>query len=223
MDFISNSKDAKKTDVQEKILFLSNNEACVNLYEWLQKKEGDVSLVEEPITKELIQLWQPAWIISFNYAHIIAADVIEMMRGRIINLHISLLPYNRGASPNFFSFIDDTPKGVTIHLMDEGLDTGDILCQKELEFNENEETFAHTYQVLLQEMEQLFKENWDAIKAQKLLPQKQDNQKATYHTRKELQRFQALVPFTWNESIKDIKEKWKKMETGGGRCSNPPS
>ncbi len=59
----------------------------------------------------------------------------------IINLHISFLPWNRGAHPNFWSFYDDTPKGVTIHLIDEGIDTGAIIYQKEITFDRNEKTF----------------------------------------------------------------------------------
>lgn len=85
------------------------------------------------------------------------------MQGQIFNLHISLLPYNREASPNFFSFIENTPKGVTIHQIDEGLDTGPILAQKELFFDESKETFASSYEKLILEIQMLFKENWSSI------------------------------------------------------------
>lgn len=85
------------------------------------------------------------------------------MQGQIFNLHISLLPYNREASPNFFSFIENTSKGVTIHQIDEGLDTGPILAQKELFFDESKETFASSYEKLILEIQMLFKENWSSI------------------------------------------------------------
>ena len=71
-------------------------------------------------------------MVSYGYRKIVLADVIDKMAGEIINLHISYLPWNRGANPNFWSFIDDTPKGVTIHEMSADLDKGRILCQKEL-------------------------------------------------------------------------------------------
>ena len=45
---------------------------------------------------------------------------------------MSFLPYNRGSHPNFWSFIDDTPKGITIHEIDEGADTGNIVFQKKI-------------------------------------------------------------------------------------------
>lgn len=184
----------------------------MDLVEWLKEKEHSVYLLDAPVIRDMLRLWQPSWIVSFNYTHIIPAEVIALARGRIINLHISLLPYNRGASPNFFSFMDNTPKGVTIHLMDEGLDTGDILCQKALTFDENEETFAHTYQMLIKEITQLFKENWDKIKRGELPARKQDEALATYHTIKELKRFQEYTAFSWDEKIKDIKNKWERWK-----------
>ena len=65
-------------------------------------------------------------------------------------MHISYLPYNRGFYLNFWSFIDNTKKGVTIHYIDEGIDTGDIIFQKEVFSNEK------TYNKLKQEIEDFF-------------------------------------------------------------------
>ncbi|MCL0081308.1 hypothetical protein M1N64_03665 [Peptococcaceae bacterium] len=50
---------------------------------------------------------------------------MDKFQGRAINLHISFLPWNRGADPNFWSFIENAPVGVSIHYLDEGIDTGD--------------------------------------------------------------------------------------------------
>ena len=131
------------------------------------------------------------------------------MKGKVINLHISYLPYNRGSSPNFFSFLDDTPKGVTIHLMDEGLDTGDILCQKELFFDENKESFASTYDKLMQEIKQLFREKWAEIKEGRISPQKQVGE-GTYHQMKELEEIRKNTPFSWEDMIADYKRSTKQ-------------
>ena len=53
----------------------------------------------------------------------------------IVNLHISYLPWNRGAHPNFWSFFDATPTGVSIHLIDKGIDTGPIIVQKKVKLD----------------------------------------------------------------------------------------
>ncbi|MDY6103843.1 MAG: formyltransferase family protein [Acetatifactor sp.] len=152
----------------------------------------------------MIRELEPAFIISYNYRHIIKEDVIEAMKGRIINLHTSYLPYNRGASPNVFSFLENTRKGVTIHVLDKGLDTGDILCQKELFFDESKETFASSYERLLEEMNQLFRENWKAIRAGKIVPRRQEGE-GSYHTMKDLQAIREKKPFTWDTVIQEYK------------------
>ncbi len=95
-------------------------------------------------------------VISFGYRHLIRKSQIESIGCPIINLHISYLPYNRGAHPNFWSFFDETPAGVTIHLIDEGVDTGPILFQERVLFAETEITFVQTYDRLIKEIETLF-------------------------------------------------------------------
>ena len=75
-------------------------------------------------------------IISFGYRHKINEDILRKKK-KIINLHISYLPYNKGAHPNFWSFAENTPSGVSIHKVDRGIDTGNIIYQKLLDFELN--------------------------------------------------------------------------------------
>lgn len=194
-------------DVMEKgaVLFLTNNDNTQDLYEWLKSREEKVYKIQNKITLEMIQQLEPSFIVSFNYKHLISKEILEAMPGRVINLHTSYLPYNRGSSPNFFSFLEDTPKGVTIHLMDEKLDTGDILCQKELFFDETKETFASSYDTLIREMKELFKENWDGIKAGTLEPKRQEGE-GTYHRMRELEEIRESHPFAWTDVIAEVKE-----------------
>lgn len=193
------------------ILFLSNNNNTRELYEWLRAKEPVVYRMENKIDLEMIKALQPSFIISFNYRHLVPGEVIAYMEGKVINLHTSYLPYNRGSSPNFFSFLDNTPKGVTIHLMDAGLDTGDILCQKELFFDENVETFASTYEKLLQELQKLFQENWDAIRDGAISPKKQEGT-GTCHRMRELEAIQNKLPFDWNMKIADFRRNYQQKD-----------
>lgn len=157
----------------------------------------------------MIAQMKPSLMISFNYRHMIPQEVLDLMPGRVINLHTSYLPYNRGSSPNFFSFLEDTPKGVTIHLMSAGLDEGDILCQRELHFDEEKETFASTYEALIQEIEKLFRENWQQIREGSILPVKQAGP-VTYHRMKDLDAIREKVDFDWNMKIGDFKRAYEK-------------
>lgn len=69
--------------------------------------------------------------ISFFYPHILKSEHWNALTRRaIINCHISYLPYNRGSYPAVWSIIDDTPAGVTIHVIDEGIDTGPIVARE---------------------------------------------------------------------------------------------
>lgn len=188
------------------VLFLTNNPNTTDLFEWLKTQEENVYRIENKIDLQMIKDLQPSFIISFNYRYIIKKDVLDYMQGKVINLHTSYLPYNRGSSPNFFSFLEDTPKGVTIHFMDEGLDTGDILCQKELHFDEEKETFTSSYNTLINEIQKLFQENWEAIKTGSIIPRKQTDA-GTCHRMAEVIALREKTPFSWDEVIADVKRK----------------
>lgn len=187
------------------ILFLTNNENTEDVFEWLLRRGENVHKVQNKLTEDMIRALEPSFIVSFNYRYLIPKEVLDLMPDRVINLHTSYLPYNRGSSPNFFSFMEDTPKGVTIHQMAEGLDTGDILCRKELFFDEAKETFASTYDKLLAAIKELFYENWDAIKNGRVAAQGQEKG-GTCHTMKELGQIRDKHPFTWDCNIADFKK-----------------
>lgn len=105
-------------------------------------------------------------VISFGYKHIISSEILKK-HINFINLHIAYLPYNKGAHPNFWSFAENTPSGVTIHKIDKALDTGDVIYQKLLDFelnkNKKKLTFNKTYSILISEIEDLFIRNSNNI------------------------------------------------------------
>jgi methionyl-tRNA formyltransferase len=103
------------------------------------------------------------FIVSHGYRHIVPRAVCEAFDGRAVNLHISYLPWNRGADPNLWSHVDGTPKGVTIHYIAPGLDTGDIIAQRKVRFDIGD-TLATSYAKLQDELVSLFADHWPAIK-----------------------------------------------------------
>ena len=104
------------------------------------------------------------FVVSFGYRHILSREVIEHLRGRLINIHMSLLPWNRGCDPNFWSWFDGTPKGVSIHAIDEGVDTGDILAQKEITDLNTLETLRSSYSKLTHVASDLFATEWPRLR-----------------------------------------------------------
>lgn len=195
-------------DVLEKgaLLFLTNNDNTEGLYRWLKEREKLVYRITNKLTAEMVRQLEPSFVVSFNYRHLIPREVLDLLPGRVINLHTSLLPCNRGSAPNFFSFLENTPKGVTIHQVAAGLDTGDILCQREIEFDESSETFASTYDRLLEEMQQLFCENWEKIKGGEIQPRPQPAG-GTAHKMRELEAIREEFPFSWNDNIAAFKKR----------------
>lgn len=187
-------------------MLLTNNRNALPLYEWLMTKDCCL-LYSEHITVDILRNYKPKLVISYNYADIISEDVIEYMCGQCINLHISMLPWNRGSDPNFWSFVDDTPKGVTIHRVAKGLDTGDIIYQKALEFDEGNETFTSSYRVLQQSVVELLKQNWAELLngSYEVFNQKG---KGTYHRKCDMKKLLKGRDFTWDMTIKDFKEKF---------------
>lgn len=160
---INNSKNFNKTT---EILLLSGNNNNNYLLAFLKKlkdKNCNVELYTNPITLDLFKERAPDLVISYNYRYIVKKEVIDYFGNKIINMHISYLPWNKGADPNIWSFIDNTPKGVTIHRLEERYDAGKIIVQKEIFFNEDIETLSSSYIKLQNEIIDLFINNFDKI------------------------------------------------------------
>lgn len=139
------------------------------------------------------------FIISYGYRYLIRSDVIAACPGRIINLHISFLPWNRGSDPNFWSFFDATPKGVSIHRIDAGLDTGPILAQEEIVFAPGE-TLASSYEKLRHAVEALLAETWPSIR-NGVQPVREQVGAATGHRSRDKDLFFARLLDGWDSPV----------------------
>ncbi len=95
-------------------------------------------------------------VVSFGYQHLISREALESANGPVINLHISYLPYNRGKHPIFWAFYDDTPLGVSIHNIEQGLDTGPILARQQTVLDPHQVTFRQAHKQMKEQIEELF-------------------------------------------------------------------
>jgi methionyl-tRNA formyltransferase len=97
--------------------------------------------------------------ISALFGHILPSAWLESTRCEIVNLHPSLLPIGRGADPIPWSIIGKQKQGVTLHIINSGLDTGPILSQKEIPTNigmNAGEIYETAIEVLYKELENKF-------------------------------------------------------------------
>ncbi|MDD3377673.1 MAG: formyltransferase family protein [Candidatus Riflebacteria bacterium] len=188
---------------QEKILFLGPEDSP--LIPWLQEQSEEVIQTSDRLSAREVSKQGYSFLVSYGYRHILRKDILDIFPGRAINLHISLLPWNRGADPNFWSFVEDTPKGVTIHYLDEGVDTGDIIAQQEIDFDSDRETLATSYEKLQATMQDLFKRNWLNIKNGNCQRQKQIGNGST-HKVKDKEGLSHLLTDLWNTPVSFLEE-----------------
>ncbi len=81
----------------------------------------------------------PEFIVVVAYGKILPKDVLAIPARGCINVHASLLPKYRGAAPITWAIMRGERKtGVTTMLMDEGLDTGPVLLQREIRIDEDD-------------------------------------------------------------------------------------
>lgn len=191
------------------VLFLG--EANSPLLAWLREQGEAVIQTNSKISVEFVEHNNIFFIVSYGYRHILKKDILELFPSRAINLHISYLPWNRGADPNFWSFVEDTPKGITIHYLDEGVDTGDIIVQKEIEFDSDRETLSTSYEKLQAAIQDLFKEAWPAIKSGKCPRQKQFGIGSTHKT-KDKDGLLHLLTDGWNTPVSVFDEYAAEMQ-----------
>jgi len=177
------------------VIFLGINDAGMRVYQWLCEQD-DVFVHSILTTKEqlrIIETVQPDYIVSCGYSHIVPQEVLEIPSEGCLNLHPSYLPYNRGANPNVWSIVNDTPAGVTLHRMDESIDTGEILAQRRIE-----KRFSDTGKSLHQRLEdtqvELFKKAWPAIVADEISGETQSQNAGTYARTEDFEELCQLDP-----------------------------
>jgi methionyl-tRNA formyltransferase len=130
------------------------------------ERRRDVALLEGALPKgvpvfapssdlaQQVRALAPSHGLSVLYGHILRDDVIGCFPNGIANLHPSLLPHGRGAHPNAWALAKREPSGVTLHLMDAGVDTGPILAQATVPAQPTD-TAKTLYERLMQAAERL--------------------------------------------------------------------
>lgn len=142
-----------------RVLFLSSDVTPTTLPEFIRSRGHEVSREHGPLS----DLSGYDVIVSFGYRHLLRKAAISSANRPPLNLHISYLPYNRGAHPVFWALYEGTPVGVTIHEIDEGVDTGPICFQRQLDPSELGSTFKSAHTAVIRAIEKLFTDNAQAL------------------------------------------------------------
>ncbi len=123
---------------------------------------------------------EPDAIVVVAYGEILTPDVLDIPRLGAVNVHFSLLPRWRGAAPVQRAILEgDEVTGVTVMLMDEGMDTGPILATAETAIDPEED--AGSLGARLAEMgAPLLAETLRGLDGGTVEPRSQDHTAATY-------------------------------------------
>jgi methionyl-tRNA formyltransferase len=116
---------------------------------------------------------------------IIKHPLVSLPKYGFINTHPSLLPHNRGKHYNFWSLVEQTPFGVSLHFVDDGIDSGDVISQTEIKYDW-EDTGATLYSKAQEGMLILFKKSYPKIRSLNIPRRKQVLSEGSFHLAKEI-------------------------------------
>lgn len=154
----------------------------------------------------------PAAIIVASYGKILPKKILEIPKFGCLNIHASLLPKYRGASPIQNALLDGEKKtGNTIMLMDEGVDTGAILSQNEIDIKPDDTAKTLTGKLAVSGAKLLLKTLPDYVSG-KIIPQKQNDSSAT--SCKLIKREDGLID--WNDPAEKIYNKYRAFQPWPG-------
>jgi methionyl-tRNA formyltransferase len=123
---------------------------------------------------EILRELNPDLSVVVAYGKILPADILYAPKYNSINIHASLLPEYRGSAPIQWSILNgETKTGVTSMLMDEGIDTGDMLLKKSVEITENM-TAGELHDILSVLGAEVLSDTVKALKNGELKPVKQE-------------------------------------------------
>ena len=143
---------------------------------------------------------KPDLLVVVAFGRILPGHLLELPPLRAINVHASLLPRYRGPAPIQWAIINgEKETGVTTMMMDEGLDTGDILLQQPIPISP-EDTSLTLHDKLAREGACLLLETLEKLATGKLVPTAQDSSYASYVPM--LQKKDGRI--NWKRSAKDI-------------------
>jgi len=181
-----------------KIAILGFNKIGYKVLDWLLTQgEEIVCVIKKKSQLNLLEKNKPDLILSVGFRSIISKEILNIPKYGCINFHKALLPMNRGANPVFWSVLENTQPGITIHYMTEGIDDGDIIAQQPINLYP-QDTAKTLYERCEKEQLELFKQVWPYIRdgTVKPIPQKGTS---SYHVKND---FKKIREITNRESIR---------------------
>lgn len=185
------------TEISDNILAISKrlNIRCLAWNSECDSEEEVCELINVYDIKLGFLLWWP---------NLIKSNLLSAPKFGFINLHPSFLPFGRGKNPNFWAITKGEPFGVSIHRVDEGIDHGPVIAQKQIEITwlDNGKT---SYDKSILEIISLFKESYPKLSVEVDLGEFNLNAavRGSYHNSSEMDR-ESLIDLDSLFSARDL-------------------
>jgi methionyl-tRNA formyltransferase len=165
--------------------------------------DDEFVLLNAEVNKQFIVDGGINLLISYNYRYIIENEVLQIPGLRALNLHTSLLPFNRGSHPILWGILEGTPLGVTIHQIEKDLDTGPIVFQKEIQLFDQNKSLREVHEEINTALIDIFCTNWINLRDGNYITTPQAGP-GTYHRSAIGHDFVSSLDKSWDTSVKDL-------------------
>lgn len=135
--------------------------------------------------RELLAGLDLDYLICVHLPYLVPPEVLAIPRIGALNLHPSYLPYCRGWHPATWAILEGAPFGATLHFMDAGIDTGDIVHQRRLPVRPHD-TADSLFRRALALERQVFEEAWPLLASGDPPRHPQPDDVGSYHARRDL-------------------------------------
>ena len=151
--FLSCDKPLRSSYKKFKIYEVKNQKQCENILFKKSKNEED-------------------FLVSSYWPWKFSKEIVDKFNNNSLNFHPSPLPKDRGWFPHVHQIRKGHNSGVTLHIIDEKLDKGDIWVQKHFKLP-YPITSGVAHEILREEIVKIFNDNWNKILVSKIKPKKQ--------------------------------------------------
>ena len=149
---------------------------------------------------DIIKKYNPHLILVMSYGYILPKEILDIPTHGAFNIHASILPKYRGASPIQSAILNNDKKtGLTLQKMSEKLDRGDIVAIKEIEI-ENDDNCMSLKNKICNNAPIILEENIEKLSILPIETKKQNEDEATYC--KKIKKEDAKID--WNKNYIDI-------------------
>jgi len=176
-----------------------------------------VADARSPTLAAAVRAWRPDVVVSINFNQRVPRRILDLPAVGSINVHGSLLPRNRGLFPYFWALAnDDRELGVSVHWIEDGFDTGDVIVQRAFPIEAGDSVLSLESRSALLGGE-LLVDAITRIRAGEMPRQPQDAAYATYHSwpcRDDVRRFRSN-----GRVYGSLADLWRFVRTQPNACS----